>query len=253
MDINKKLIIFILITATILCAVGILAGYSLGDEVQHFRMSREMFMLNKRPVFDSVYGQGTAPGYFYNWEPFWHIGLAIAWKVFTKPYFPIAQVYHTLYFILLLMFTYRLSKRLYTRETGFYSVLILATVPMIISFSILFYLDVPAITFGILCTYLLVRKRFIWAGLVLGIIFIVKRSLYFFIPSFIFIVLYRSRGLKEKIKNLFLFFCMPLAVGIIDLFWRQRLFIIKTGEGAGSVMDISTFSGIVHFLKEKYI
>ena len=221
--INKKLLLLILCSSLLILITGLTSTLSLGDEVMHFRFAKDIYREGKRATFDTLYGAEDPLGYFYRSDPLWHILLASLWKLIGRISFPVAQFYHTIYYALLILFTYLLAKELYGQKQGLYSALIIAAVPAVVAFSILFYLDIPATSLSIFCLLLIAKRRFMWSGIVLGLMYLTKRNACFFAPAFFFLVLYQTEaGVKERIKNLF-YLSVPAFLFILpDFLWREN-------------------------------
>lgn len=219
------LILILLATSLTLLCIGLNTELCLGDEVHHFRLARNILFLRGRPIYDPLYGDPylKMPGaMFYFDTPLWHTLLAVIWGVIGQVSFAAAQVYQTIYFILLLIFTYLLGSKLYGENEGLYSALITATIPMIPAFSVLFYLDVPTAVFVALCCLLILDKQFLWAGIAVGLGYFVKRNLIFFFPSFIFLFFLNSKkiGFRETIKTVFVFAVPAILLILPDLWFR---------------------------------
>jgi len=212
--------------------------------VYHYRFAKNIFTAGRRVAFDPLYDSGSPPGYFYNSEPLWHISLASLWQLFGKISIPVAQFYHTLYYALLILLTYLLGKELYGKEQGLYAALIVATIPAITSFSVLFYLDIPATTLSISCLFLIVKRKFFSAGIMLGLMYLTKRNSCFLAPAFFFVTLYQTEPrVRNKVKNLFFLFFLPFLFALPDFFWRQNnLKLTKLVDGRQVVVPTSGVS-----------
>ena len=256
---NKKLTILIFVTSIILLAVGLFSELSLGDEVYHYRFAKDIFYSGKRATFDSLYGSGNPPGYLYVIEPLWHIFLALLWQLCGNVYFCVAQFYQTIYYALLILFTFLLGKEIYGQKEGLYAALIVATMPVVISFSILFYLDVPATCFSILCILLFIKKKYLWSGFILGLMYLTKRNAFFFAPAFFFLILIqREVNFRKKVKEIFCLLIMTLLFILPDILWRENNLkskIVVEGKVVNSVNlgtlegTIDRFSLMIHGLK----
>lgn len=202
--------------------VGLISEPSLGDEVYHYRFAKNFYWQGKRPVVDILYQNSIAPEIVYYNDIFWHAILAQIWKVIGRISFTAAQIYQSFYYILLIVFTYLLGKELYNKETGLFAALIVATVPMIAVFSILFYTDVPVTVFSVLCVLLLVKKKHFWAGIALGLMYLCKRNALLFAPAILFINFYQSKVTPKIIFKNTVFLIIGAAIIISpDLYWRE--------------------------------
>ena len=252
--INKKLFWLVLLCSLFIFISGLTSDLSLGDEVSHYRFAKDTFNSGRRAPFDSLYGTGNPPGYFFNSAPLWHILLAITWKLSGGISFPVAQLYHTIYYALLIIFTYLLGKEIYGQKEGMYAALVVATIPAIDAFSVLFYIDVPATTLSVLCLFLIVRRQFLLSGIVLGLVYLTKRNAFFFAPAFFFLVLYLSKpGIIEKIKSSLLFFVSVFLIILPDMLWREHnLTLTKFINGRETVIPTTAvYRGILDRLDLK--
>ncbi|MCM8800338.1 MAG: glycosyltransferase family 39 protein [Candidatus Omnitrophica bacterium] len=255
----KKAYLSIIIISSLILISGLTSELYLGDESYHWRFAKDWFTQGKRPIFDSLYESSLPPGFPYGSEPLWPFGLAFLWKIFNKISFPLAQIYHTFYFLLLLLFTYLVAKELYNEEVSFYSFLILATIPMILAFSILFYLEVPVTSFIMFTFLMLLKKRYLLAGIGLGLIYLTKRNGLFLTPFFIlFILYYEKTTFKRRILNISIFILTSLLLIVPDIYWREKNFKIEynlreipldSEERRVSTATVSTLLGIINRLK----
>ncbi len=247
---KMKIALLISIASLALLTVGLNTELSLGDEVYHYRFAKNMYYAGERVAFDPIYGTGLAPGYFYNSDPLWNILLAVIWRILGTVSFTVAQIYHTFYYALLILFTYLLAKERQGEEEGFYAALIVATAPVTVAFSILFYTDVPVTALSIAFLYLLYRRKYLLGGLLLGLMYVMKRNSWFLLPGVLIIILLLqdNPGLKAKIKILAVLGIACLIFVLPDFYWREtnfRHFGEKTGIPPGGV---GTVRGAVQFL-----
>jgi 4-amino-4-deoxy-L-arabinose transferase-like glycosyltransferase len=251
---NKKLFLLIFCSSLLILIAGLTSVLSLGDEACHYRFAKDIYNAGRRVAFDPLYDSGNPPGYFYVSGPLWHTLLALLWRLFGEISFPVAQFYHAIYYVLLILFTYLLGKELYGQRQGLYAALIIATVPVVAAFSVLFYLDIPATSLSILCLLLIVKRRFLLSGIVMGLMYLTKRNTCFFVPAFFFLILYRTEtGVREKVKNLFYVFVPAFLFVLPDFLWRENnlksTVIISVKGRKVLVPSIGTFEGI----KDRFI
>lgn len=223
---NRCILIFIVaISSLTLLCVGLNTELCIGDEVHHFRLAKNILFLKERPVYDPLYGDPylKMPGaMFYFDTPLWHTLMAVIWKIIGKVSFTAAQVYQTFYFTFLLIFTYLLGSKLYGEKEGLCSALITASLPMVSAFGIVFYLDVPAATFVVLSCLLVLEKRFLWAGISVGLGYLIKRNFLFFFPSFVFLSFVSVDKIEFKgiRKVIFVFIIPAVLLILLDLHFR---------------------------------
>jgi len=202
---------------------GITTEVSLGDESHHYRFAENIFSAGRRVVFDPLYESGNPPGFFYTSPPLWHFILAFLWKITGGISQAVAQIYHVLFFVLLIWLTSLLVKEMIGDEGKWLPALIIATVPMVVSFSTLFYMDVPMTALSTLGFYLILKKRYIEAGVASGLAYFTKLNSGFLLPGFLLLIVWNER---RKIWSLFknlVFFTFPiLMIYIPDLYWRKQ-------------------------------
>lgn len=216
---NKKVFFLIAIASVSLLITGLTSELYLGDEVYHYRFAKNMFEAGKRVSHDPLYESGTPPGFFYATDPLWDGVLAVLWKTMGRVSFPVAQIYHTCFYALLLIFTYLVGKKIFGKEEGAWSCLIVAAMPMAVAFGILFYVDVPATALSMAAFYLVINKKYLWGGLIFSLMYLTKRNACFLIPAMTLIPLYfEKKGLLKKLRNLS-FLLIPLGV---TFFWDMR-------------------------------
>lgn len=223
---RKHTILIVIVTFAIMLPVVIsfTTELSLGDEVYHYRLAKNFYLSGKRPVKDILYQDSERSEVIYTHDIFWHFMLTAVWKTFGRISFTLAQIYHTSYYFLLIFLTYLLGKELYGKEVGIYSAVLVATVPMVAAFGILFYTDIPSVVFAVLCILLMIKKKYLWAGVSLGMIYLAKRNGLLFIPAIILIVFYDQVSLKVKLRNLLIIFAVAGVIIFPDILWRKQAF-----------------------------
>ena len=225
----------------------------LGDEVYHYRFAKDIYQAGKRVAFDPIYSTGNPPGYFYNSEPLWNGLLAILWRLVGNISFPVAQIYHTFYYVLLILLTYLLGIQLYGKKEGIYAALLISSVPMVISFSILFYLDIPGTTFAALSLLLFLKKRYFLTGLAISLIYFTRRNACFLVPGFLVaLYLFNNDKFFLKLKNLCFLILPPGILGFIDLRWRYVHFeSVKDIMTGGEIATVSTSDYLLDYIKAR--
>jgi hypothetical protein len=219
---TKFAIIFLFLCSSVLIT-GLISEPSLGDEVYHYRFAKNFCWQGKRPLVDILHLNSVSSKTIYSYDALWHMTLSLVWRATGCISSVTAQIYQTFYYSLLVFFTYLLGKELYDKETGLYSAVIVATVPMISVFSVLYYIDVPVTAFCVLCILLVVKNRFLWAGVVLGLMFICKKNSMLFVPAILFIIFYYDNvKLKIKFRNVAFMVMVAYIVVLPDLHWRKK-------------------------------
>lgn len=204
---------------------GVYSDPYLADEVFHYRLAKYVYEQKAIPAYDPLAHTNplTGKNYYVN-EPLWHTTLALFWTV-TGPSQAGGQLFQAFVYIGLVFVVFLLGKELYGLESGYYAALLAASAPMVVLYSILFHVDVSLMLLCALCYLMVLRKRWLWVGVILGLAFVTKRNSYLIAPAVAFCVLYYSEGRpKEKLKNL-LVFLIALSVTVSpDLYRRHSAF-----------------------------
>jgi 4-amino-4-deoxy-L-arabinose transferase-like glycosyltransferase len=228
---ERKLVLFIFTTNLLILLVGLTTDLRFSDEIFHFWYAREWFEGGSRPVYNALVDTTEEFHYFryYVNDPLWHYGLSNL-MVISGPSKALAQAYQAVFFALLMVGTYLLAKELYGRETAWYAVVVVSTLPVFVSLSILLFIDVPVASLTPLLFFSLLKKRGpIFIGLVLASMFLMKRNSYFLVPSFV--ALATAYWDSQRSKNPFsrglkVLFVLLLAViiNLPDLLFRHEKF-----------------------------
>jgi len=218
----KIFLLLLLIAAGIIIINGTTTEVNLGDESHHYRFAQNIYNTGKRVAFDPLYESGNPPGFFYNSPPLWHFGLAFLWKITGGQSQTVAQIYHTLFFILLVLLTSALAKETVGGEGRWFPALIIITVPMVVSFSTLFYMDIPMTALATLSFYFVLKRRYIEAGVASGLAYFTKLNAGFFFPGFLFLIFWNERKKFWPLWRDLTFFILPtLIIYLIDANWRK--------------------------------
>lgn len=218
---------------------GVYSDPYLADEVYHYRLAKYIYEQKAIPAYDPLAHTNplTGKNYYAN-EPLWHTTLALFWTL-TGQSQASGQFFQALVYLGLVFVTFLLGKELYGLESGYYAALLVASAPVVILYSILFHVDVPLMLLCALCYLMVLRKRWLWVGVILGLAFVTKRNSYLIAPAVAFCVLYYSEGqLKEKLKNLLIVLVAVAVVVAPDLYRRHTAFGLHgfvNGEQPGSV------------------
>ena len=216
---------FILLAGVFLFFAGIFSDLYLGDETFHYRFASYIYETKSRPLYDPLTGHTEAGKIYYIVEPLWHIGLAIFWGLTGGVSKTGAQLYHSLWYIFLLIWVYLLTKELYSEERAVYSVFLVGSIPLLVALSIILHLDVPLMALITFCFLMIIKRHFFWAGIILGLSFWTKRNSLFFVPPIILYILGdRDEQVKQKLKHLFILGITSLLVISPDLYYRAKNF-----------------------------
>lgn len=249
-DKSKTTSILIATFSAIVLFAGLASDLSVGDEVYHYRFAKLIYHTGQRPIVDSLYEPNDFLAIPFNSEILWPFLLSKLWS-FSGGVSPIiAQIYQTVFYIILLCMTYLLAKDIYGEREALYSLILLVTTPMILAFSILFYLDIPATALILLCIFLIHRKRHCLAGISLAIACLTKRLPFFFVPGFLLFLIFRdNENIKEKVKKTGYFLIPAILIMLPDIYWRENAFNKVTTVIAESGRDTTTLQNIVQEIR----
>ncbi len=138
---------------------GVLTEFKFSDEIFHFWFARDWCDLSQRPLYNKLVDTIEEIGFFryYDNAPLWHFGLAYLGKAWGSLSKNLAQFYQALFYLLLIANTYLLTKELYGRHAARFAALIVATIPMFVSFGVLFFMDMPIAAFTPLLLFFMVK------------------------------------------------------------------------------------------------
>jgi hypothetical protein len=276
----KKITVPVIIASALLITFGVCSRPFLGDEIYHLRFAKDTYSSNSRPIFDSQYGTRKMPTILYTTPPFWSLSLALLWKFTGGMSIFVAQFYQAIFYIIVIISTYLIARELYSEQVASISCLCVATVPMIVSFSIILYTDVPVIALSLTAIFFVIKKRYLIAGSFWAIALLTKYNTGFFLPAALLILLVeKDQPSVKKLKNSVLMFSPPCILFFLDHMWRSEMFpktsavllpkvltrvaTFKTSEYLCShllnLKDLMMYLGavfmvvaVLYFLKKKY-
>jgi len=221
-DHRKLFWILLVLTAGIVVINGMTTDVSLGDESHHYHFAQNIYEAGKRVAFSLLYDSGNPPGFYYNTPPFWHLILAFLWKITGGISQAVAQVYHILFFVLLVWVVSLLAREISGEEGRWLSALMITTVPMVVSFSTLFYMDIPMTAFSTLSFYFILKRRYMEAGVASGLAYFTKLNSVFFFPGFFLLIVWKERKKFWSLIRSLAFFVLPiLLIYLPDAYWRK--------------------------------
>lgn len=207
-----------LLVIVLSCSAVLYVGLStpqamIGDEVTHFYMlekqSKDLSVPNfyaEIPIGDNSLDIRGYP------HPFiWHYIGGFIYKTFGNSFKSI-QVYQTMFFAQFLFVGYLLAKSwggLKTKSALIY-VLVLASIPMCLLFSVAFYQDIP-MTAQVLTAFLFLRReRWLLATLFMAFALCLKVTAILFYPSFVLLFVFFVSRKSSWMKSVSICFCSLL-------------------------------------------
>lgn len=246
-----------IVPATFLVAAGLALAGSLsnmyvGDENIHVRTASVYRQYGMRAPYDPMWGPETHYSLPLCATPLWHAGLAILWRLWGEESQVVAQVYHAGFYALLVLSVYFAARRIWDESAAGWAWLLVATMPMVCAYSVLFLIDIPGIAVSALGLLLLLRRKYLWAGVALGAAYLVKMNMLSFAPWALAYAVVEEGGWKRRVW-------VALAVGVpvimalgFDVAWRTEAYGNLTGdtrllppgmaENASRVMDYGRYT-----------
>ncbi len=223
MDIKKidKGLALILLFVFLVFITGALTELKFSDEIWHFWFAKEWFQLGRRPIYNHLVDTIKEFGCirYYITAPLWHFGLAYLSKIWGNFSQNFAQFYQTLFYFLLIANTYLLAKELYGTIAARWAALIVATIPLFVSFGVLFFLDLPIAAWSPLLLFFMAKRKYFLTGIVMAIMFLTKRHAYFLFPAIAALTFLslQSHHLEFKASGIKFFLVISLVVALITL------------------------------------
>ena len=190
--------------------------------------------------------------------------LGFFWKIGINPY-TAGRAMDIIYSAGLTLFTFLIAKEIFSKKTAAISALFIAFTPTIFNQSLYAATEIPATLFSIISIYLLIKKRYLFAGMLSGLAFMTRfLQLFSFIAILIFlsIKLAKEPKKKEQIKNAAILvtgFAIPVLPYIIfniiayhnpiHTFLQQVYMTSNTGQPWHLPLSFYT----INILKENYL
>lgn len=208
--------------------VGLFAPQAMiGDEVTHFFMLVRQSVVLPEPNFFAHIptGWGEVEVRRYPHAFWWHYLGAVIYKL-TGGSFAAVQVFQAAFWAQFLTAGYLLAKSRGGVESrsAILFLLVLASLPMGLIFSVAFYQDVPMAAQALTAFYLLSRGRWIWASVFMALAVGMKITGVLFIPPFLFLLWYWNRSPQTRLKTAgALLLCgMIIAAAAFNSAWALR-------------------------------
>lgn len=224
--------IVILVSSLAVLCTGLLSPQAMvGDEVTHYYMLTTQAKDLSKPNFFAeipmVSGETETRRYPHSF--LWHYGGALIYTA-TGGSFAAIQLYQMLFFIQLLSVAYLLARGRQGVESrsALAYVLVLASLPLTVIFSVAFYQDVPMTAQVLTAFYLLRRQKWFVAALFMSLAIGFKVTASLFYPTFFLLLLYWQVKKTGWLKGMAAFLC-ALAI-VLGSTWSIGRAIVKYGN-----------------------
>jgi len=243
-----------LIICIAVCAV-FLVGLSapqvmVGDEVTHYYMMKTQAKLLPRPNFmaEIPSGWGATEVRRYPHSFGWHYLGAVLYRLFGGS-FAVIQLYQALFLAQFLGVAYLLarSRRGVQTRSALPYLLILATVPMTLIFSVTFYQDVPMAAQVLTAFYFLRKERWLIATFFMGFALAVKVTAILFFPAF-FTCLFVWTVRRCRVGKTAVIVCTSLLIIALCTWGLGRSINVYAGS---TFYPVEKFHQILHLVQEE--
>lgn len=181
--------------------VGLLSPTPMiGDEVTHFFMLKTQSQVLPTPCFDAPIPGGlggeAVEMRHYPHAFLWHYIGGILYRLW--PSTAITQIYQSLFLLQLLVVLLLLCKTVIQLDRASTNLVLLsvASLPMVLIFSVAYYLDIPATAQVVTACFFLFQKKWVKGALFMALALALKENMMLFLPSYMILLVYhlKSRG-----------------------------------------------------------
>ncbi len=234
--------LIILMAALAVLATGLSAPQvMIGDEVTHYYMLTSQAEMLPQPNFFSHIpsGWGDVEIRRYPHSFFWHYLGGIIFLL-TGGSFAAIQVYQALFFVQFLVAGYLLAQGRHGVESrsALLFVLVLASLPMALIFSVAFYQDIPMTAQVVTAFVFLDRRRWLPATLFICLAMALKVNAFIFMPAFLLVLFVRSlqwygvrKAMSISLCSLFIIACSTWMLGkAINVYAGSSFYPVEKAE-----------------------
>lgn len=231
--------------------VGLLVPQAMiGDEVTHFFMLVRQSLVFPEPNFFAHIptGWGDVEIRRYPHAFWWHYLGAFFYKI-SGGSFAVVQIYQTAFWVQFLGAGYLLAKSrggVQSRSAILY-LLVLASLPMGLIFSVALYQDVPMAAQVLTAFYLLSRGRWVWASAFMALALGFKITGVLFIPPFLFLLWYWEKGSGSKLRTAWALLLCAVIIG--SAAWNTAWSLRNYAESGYYPME--QVQGLVKTIKQR--
>jgi len=212
--------VIIFAAASIVFIAGVTSDVVKGDEAYYSMFAEAWYDagLGNRPVYNPLYPSGEA-GYYFTTEPLWPLVVSLVWHM-TGVHAWSAQLFQASLYALLLAMIYLLGRDLLGPRGALVALMGAVSVPMAGAFSVLLYTDVPAAALVAAAALLVLRKRFLAAGVMMGLAYLMKRNTAFLVPALAIWAFWTEGPVWRRLGRVAAFVVPAVLVTLPDRFWR---------------------------------
>jgi hypothetical protein len=205
--------------------VGVKSDVYLGDEAYHYTFAKGIYEARDRISSNPIYAPYPKLDYFYSDVPLWHGLLSGLWWMAGSPSAILAQGYQVLFFLLLGVSSYFLGKRLFGEVAGEMGMILALSAPLVVTFSILLYLDVAVAAWSMFSLWMLHRRKWFYSGIGVGAMLLTKINGLLLLPGFaILLYLHSEPRLMDKTKAFLLVGLPAMMMNLPELYFRKTHF-----------------------------
>lgn len=225
--------VVMLLSIVAVVVTGLLTPQAMiGDEVTHYYMLVNQAEDLSKPQFFADIPVGDTEEVVTRRYPHpfgWHYLGALIYRL-TGGSFAMIQLYQTLFLLQLLTVAYSMARNRDGVESraAFVYVLLIASLPLTLIFSVTFYQDVPMTAQVLTAFYLLQQGRWFWASMFLALAISFKVTAILFYPSFFILLLYWQTRKTGWFRALLA--TIVACVIVIGATWGVGRAIVKYGD-----------------------
>jgi hypothetical protein len=186
-----------------------------GDEVTHYFMLTKQAEDLSRPNFFShiPHADGSTEIRRYPHSFLWHYMGAVLYRLSEASFFTI-QFYQAAFYFQLLFVGYLLARSRggVVNRSALVYLLVLGTLPVVLTLSVAFYQDVAMTAQAMTAFYFIERRKYFWAALFMTIAMAFKINALLLFPAFFLLLAYRLVGEKKMWKAITVFICAVVIV-----------------------------------------
>ena len=196
-----------------------------GDSCYHLSVARFIAENSRLPLFEPF---GISDRLVFSAPPLFHILTALVYKFFSLFNLPTAEfaikMVSQLFGSMALPFIFLIGRKLYNSRIGFFATLFAAFLPLLISSSVVSFVDSLATLLAAVAVYLLLSRKIFLSAVFIGLGLLSKQTMIFMLPVFFFALFANYRN---TIKTFFKKSAVAAAIiAVIGLPWLIRNYLL---------------------------